>query len=90
ELVLLGKKGRPQRIAKNVKQIVMAPRGRHSAKPAEVRDRIVRLMGNVSRIELFAREKVDGWHVLGNEIDGQDIRDALQDLIEANSPITSN
>lgn len=70
ELCLFAKQGHPQRAARNVKQIVIAPRGRHSAKPAEVRDRIVRLMGDVPRIELFAREIVSGWDAWGNEIRG--------------------
>jgi N6-adenosine-specific RNA methylase IME4 len=52
-----------------VKQIVISPRGRHSAKPAEVRDRIVRLMGDVPRVELFARERVQGWEARGNEVE---------------------
>ena len=57
------------RISKSVKQIVMAPRGRHSAKPAEVRDRIVSLMGeDTERIELFARNYADGWDCWGNEV----------------------
>lgn len=68
ELCLFAKRGKPQRQAKNVKQIVMSPRGRHSAKPAEVRNRIVQLMGDIPRIELFAREKVDGWDCWGNEV----------------------
>ncbi len=81
EPCLFAKIGKPKRIAKNVKQIVMAPVGEHSAKPPEVRDRIVKLMGNISRIELFAREKADGWDAVGNEIDGKDIRQALNDVI---------
>lgn len=70
ELCLLGKYGRPQRITKNVKQIVMAPRGRHSAKPPEVRERIVQLMGDLPRIELFARPpyEADGWDRWGLEV----------------------
>jgi len=84
EVVLFGKRGRPKRVAKNVKQIVMAPRGKHSAKPDEVRKRIVRLMGDVPRIELFARNKYPGWICLGNEVqEGIDIRDALRYIIEA-------
>ena len=67
--VCLQKGGHPKRVAKNVKQIVMAHRGRHSEKPTEVRDRIVQLMGDLTRIELFARIKVDGWDAWGNEID---------------------
>ena len=55
----------------------MSPLGRHSAKPPEVRDRIVKLMGDVPRIELFARERVHGWDALGNEIDGLDIRQSI-------------
>lgn len=78
ELCLLGKKGRPQRIAKNIKQIVFAPRGRHSVKPDEVRDRIVQLMGDLPRIELFAREVTEGWVAIGNNITGNDIRQDLE------------
>jgi len=40
----------------------------HSKKPQEARERIVQLMGDVSRIELFARQKTDGWDVWGNEV----------------------
>ena len=79
ELVLLGKKGKPKRITKNIKQVVMAPRSCHSAKPDEVRDRIVRLLGDIPRIELFARERVNGWDAIGNQIDGRDIRDVLME-----------
>jgi len=68
ELCLFAKKGRPSRNTKNVKQLVFSPLGRHSAKPPEVRNRIVELMGDVPRIELFARDKADGWHSWGNEI----------------------
>jgi len=68
EICLLGKKGKPQRLVKNIKQLVEAERTRHSAKPSEVRDRIVELMGDIPRIELFAREKIEGWDSWGNEI----------------------
>lgn len=68
ELCLMFKRGRPERMAKNVKQIVLAPRGRHSAKPPEVRDRIVSLMGDKPRLELFARERAAGWDAWGNEV----------------------
>lgn len=59
----------------------MSPVGKHSAKPAEVRDRIVRLMGDMPRIELFARDRVNGWDVIGNEIDGKSIQQAMDVLI---------
>lgn len=80
ELCLLATKGHPHRVSKSVSQIVLAPRSRHSAKPPEVRDRIVKLMGNVPRLEMFARERCAGWDSIGNEIDGKDIRQAIADL----------
>ena len=68
EVCLLAIKGHPQRASKAVHSIVDAPIGRHSAKPHEVRERIVTLMGDMPRIELFARERVDGWDCWGNEV----------------------
>jgi len=55
EFCLLGTKGKPKRVIKNVKQLVVAQREKHSQKPNEVRKRIVKLMGDLPRIELFAR-----------------------------------
>ena len=66
ELCLLAKKGTPKRVAKNVKQIQMYPIGKHSAKPPTIRNEIVRLCGDLPRIELFARNKVEGWDAWGN------------------------
>lgn len=68
ELCLFAKKGSPKRIMKNVKQIVMSPRRKHSQKPDEVRDRIVNLVGDLPKIELFARQHADGWDCWGNEV----------------------
>lgn len=56
----------------------------HSKKPAEIRERIVELCGELPRVELFARDKVKGWDSLGDEIDGKDIREALREVIENN------
>ena len=66
---LLATKGHPKRIAKDVRQLVISPRLSHSEKPPEVRDRIVRLMGDLPRIELFARQRVEGWDCWGNEVE---------------------
>jgi len=69
ELCLLATKNKfPKRIDKSIKQIVLSPRREHSRKPDEVRERIVKLMGDLPRIELFARQKVEGWDCWGNEI----------------------
>lgn len=54
------------------------PRLKHSVKPDFFRNMIVEVSGNLPRIELFAREKRDGWDVLGNDIDGEDIRQSLE------------
>jgi len=70
ELCLLATKGHPKRVNRDVPQIVMTPRMAHSRKPDEVvRDRIIRLCGDLPRIELFARRKVEGWDCWGNEIE---------------------
>ena len=58
ELCLFFKIGKPKRLEKNIKQIQMHPRGRHSAKPSEIRDEIIRLLRDLPRIQLFARENV--------------------------------
>ena len=60
----------------------MAKRGGHSVKPDEVKKRIVQLMGDIPRIELFARQKTEGWTSIGNEIDGQDIRKTIENMIK--------
>ncbi len=41
----------------------------HSQKPDEARDKIIELAGDLPRVELFAREKTDGWDAWGNEVD---------------------
>jgi N6-adenosine-specific RNA methylase IME4 len=69
EFCLLATRGSPRRVSCAVPQLVFSTRGRHSAKPPEVRDRIVRLMGDVPRVELFARERVQGWEAWGNEVE---------------------
>lgn len=69
ELCLLGVKGQPKRISKNIYQLVEAERTKHSQKLNEVRTRIVNLMGDLPRIELFARQKTEGWDVWGNEVE---------------------
>lgn len=68
EVCLLAVKGKPQRVSKSVHSVVMSPIEAHSKKPAEVRERIVKLMGDVPRIELFARQQVEGWDCWGNEV----------------------
>jgi len=68
ELCLLATKGKPKRIDAGVHSILDTPIQKHSQKPQETRDRIVKLVGNLPRVELFAREKTEGWDVWGNEV----------------------
>lgn len=77
EICLLATKGEIKRINKSVYQAMLTQQQRHSQKPYETRDRIVRLMGDLPRIELFARPpkdklfrdtSYDGWDLWGLEV----------------------
>jgi N6-adenosine-specific RNA methylase IME4 len=68
EICLLAVKGKPQRLNADVHQIVYAPISKHSKKPSEVRDKIIRLCGDLPRLEMFARTAPKGWDVYGNEV----------------------
>lgn len=68
ELCLLGTKGKPVRKRADIRRLVVAHRREHSRKPDEVPERIVDLVGEIPRIELFARKPRKGWSVWGNEI----------------------
>ena len=68
EICLLAVKGKPKRESTGVHSVVLSPVQRHSQKPGEIRDRIVELMGDLPRIELFARETAPGWDSWGNEV----------------------
>ncbi len=69
EICLLATKGRPKRQAKNIHQVIISPVEEHSKKPEEARRRIEALMGDVPKIELFARRTSPGWDVWGNEVE---------------------
>ena len=68
EICLLATKGRPKRISASVHSVIMSPVQKHSKKPEEAKQRIVELMGDLPRIELFAREVSPGWDAWGNEV----------------------
>lgn len=71
ELCLIGKRGKiPQpRGARNVRQYLEHMREQHSKKPDEVRVRIEQMFPTQNKIELFARQRVDGWDAWGNEVE---------------------
>jgi N6-adenosine-specific RNA methylase IME4 len=70
ELLLIGTRGNfpaplPERLESSV---IKAARREHSRKPDEARDLIKRMYPDLPRIELFARERHEGWNVWGNEV----------------------
>jgi N6-adenosine-specific RNA methylase IME4 len=68
ELCLIATRGRPKRASAGVHSVMLSPIEKHSKKPLDAADRIVKLMGDVPRIELFARDKKPGWDCWGNEV----------------------
>ena len=69
EYCLIATKGKVlKRQSRSVSSVIISHIERHSKKPDEVRKRIVELYGERPRIELFAREKADGWDCFGNEV----------------------
>lgn len=69
ESCLFATRGKPKRVSAGVRSMISAPVREHSRKPDEVRDRLVQLMGDVPRIELFARQQTEGWSVWGLEVE---------------------
>lgn len=69
ELCLIGIKGKPKRLSAKVHSIIDTPIEGHSKKPDIARDKIIELVGDLPRIELFARQKANGWDVFGNEVE---------------------
>ena len=68
---LFAVRGKPKRVDAAVRQIVMEPIREHSRKPDEVRHGLERLLGDVPRIELFARQRFEGWDAWGDEVNGR-------------------
>lgn len=68
EICLLATKGHPKRQSAKVHQFIISPLEEHSKKPDSARDKILELMGELPRVELFARRIAPGWDVWGNEI----------------------
>jgi N6-adenosine-specific RNA methylase IME4 len=69
ECCLIATKGKPKRLSGSVRSVVLAELREHSEKPSEVRKRIIKLCGDVPRIELYAREKLEGFDVWGDEVE---------------------
>ena len=72
EVCLLGisKKTKASEVIKShrVHQVIESVIGQHSKKPDFVRNKIIELVGDIPRIELFARQHADGWDCWGDEV----------------------
>jgi N6-adenosine-specific RNA methylase IME4 len=68
EPFLIGTRGQP-RTSRSVRSVVMGPIRQHSRKPDEAYTEAARLLPNVHRLDLFARQLRPGWTAWGNEAD---------------------
>jgi N6-adenosine-specific RNA methylase IME4 len=68
EPCLLATRGKPKRLAADVRQGIIAPRREHSRKPDGIHERIERLVAG-PYCELFARQKRAKWDLWGNQTD---------------------
>lgn len=67
EFCLLGRRGGAKRVARNVRELIVAPRREHSRKPDEVHGRIEAYAAG-PYLELFGRAERRGWTVRGDEV----------------------
>lgn len=68
EVCLFAIRGKMKPLRHDMRQLVYAPLEKHSKKPDVIRNMIVDLCGDLPRIELFARQRCEGWDVWGNEV----------------------
>lgn len=70
ELLLVGVKGKwsPPEPKKRIPSIYQEDRNGHSSKPEAIRSFIQHWFPQHDKIELFAREKTQGWDCWGNEV----------------------
>jgi len=71
EICLLARSGKEKIDIKrrDISQLIISERGKHSRKPNDAREKILQLLGDLPRIELFSRNSTKGWDVWGNETD---------------------
>ncbi len=60
-------RGRPRRLMKGVRQVIVEPRREHSRKPDITRARIEALVAG-PYLEMFARQAAPGWSSWGNQV----------------------
>ena len=80
EVCLLGIKGKMKPEKNTVSSVIIKPREEHSKKPDIVRDKIVELYGDKKRLEMFGRSNDERFSVIGNGMNGKDIRSAIEEV----------
>lgn len=79
EFLLFGTRGKVERKDAGVGSVIVSEIREHSRKPDEARDMLVRLLGDVPRLEMFSRASAPGWGAWGLEsgkLDQEEIQDA--------------
>ena len=66
ESCLLATRGKPKRVSKGERELIVAPRREHSRKPDEAYERIERLLPG-PYLDLFSRQTRPGWTAWGNQ-----------------------
>jgi len=69
ESAIIATRGKPKPLSHSVRAVRREVAGKHSEKPNIFREDVIELCGDLPRIELFARKKVEGWDSWGDEID---------------------
>ncbi len=73
EFCLVARRGKPKRLSRSVRELIVAPRSVHSRKPIEAHIRIEDFCAG-PRLELFARRRpstpcAEEWTVFGNQLE---------------------
>ena len=77
EMCLFGVRGKMRTLTRNTRNLLQAKRPpKHSAKPKEMYA-LIEANSPGPRLELFSRAHREGWTMTGDEINGEDIVDAL-------------
>lgn len=80
EQLLFGVKGKLPPQDRHQVTVVFDRIQKHSQKPQQVYS-IIKKVSPYPRLELFARQKTEGWTSVGYDIDGMDIKESLDKLI---------
>lgn len=67
ESMIIATKGKPAVLDRSIRAVQTLPVSKHSQKPKEFHDLIVKMCGDVPRLEMFARQASEGWDLFGNE-----------------------